>query len=161
MAWEALGHLPLPEPTLVMSPPPQFDSVVNVPVFLAIDGADWEAKSVTTGVPGVTVTVTATPVRTEWEMGTGDLVTCPGPGTPYDFARSEGDQVADCTYTYRATSIGQRNERFPVVATVVWRASWSVTGAPGGGPLGEVRWSATTSLRVVQVQTVNVYQGGR
>src|SRR5581483_4221682 len=59
LAMEALGQLPLPEPSLATSPPPQFDSVVNVPVFLAVDAADWQPKSITTGVPGVTVTVTA------------------------------------------------------------------------------------------------------
>ena len=161
LAMEALGQLPLPEPSIATSPPPQFDSVVNVPVFLAVDAADWEAKSVTTGVPGVTVTVTAQPQRTEWQVGNGDVVVCDGPGTPYDFSRLERDQVADCTYTYRRTSIGQPDERFPVTATVVWRASWSAVGAPGGGDLGEVRRSATTSLRVVQVQTVNAYEGSR
>lgn len=161
LAMEALGQLPLPEPSIATSPPPQFDSVVNVPVFLAVDAADWQPKSVTTGIPGVTVTVTAVPERTEWQMGNGDLVICDGPGTPYDFTRPEGAQVADCTYTYRVTSIGQPDERYPVAATVVWRASWSVVGAPGGGDLGEVRRSATTSLRVVQVQTVNAYDAGR
>jgi hypothetical protein len=161
LAMEALGQLPLPEPSIATSPPPQFDSVVNVPVFLAVDAADWQAKSVTTGIPGVTVTVTAVPTRTEWQVGTGEVVVCEGPGTPYDFSRPEYDQVADCTYTYRRTSIGQPNERFPVTATVVWRASWSAVGAPGGGDLGEVRRSAATSLRVVQVQTVNAYEGSR
>jgi hypothetical protein len=159
LAMEAMGELPLPEPAIATSPPPQFDSVVNVPVFLAVDSADWQPKSVTTGVTGVTVTVVAVPTRTEWQLGNGDVVVCDGPGTPYDFSRPEHDQVADCVYTYRTTSIGQPDERFPVTATVVWRASWSAVGAPGGGDLGEVRRSATTSLRVVQVQTVNVYEG--
>lgn len=156
LAIEALGYLALPEPAITTNPPSEFDSVVNLPVFLSIDGANWEPKSVTTDVPGVSVQVTAVPQRVEWDMGTGDVVVCAGPGTPYDFSRPEGDQVADCTYTYRKTSAGQPNERFPVTATVVWRASWSVVGAPGGGDLGEVRRSASTSLRVAQVQTVNV-----
>ncbi|MEW6470913.1 MAG: hypothetical protein AB1679_01465 [Actinomycetota bacterium] len=156
IAMEALGHLPLPAPTIATSPPSEFDSVVNVPVFLSVDAAEWSTRSVTTGVPGVSVEVRAEPQRVEWDMGTGDVVICEGPGTPYDFSRPEGDQVADCTYTYRRTSVGQPNERFPVTATVVWRASWSVVGAPGGGDLGEVRRSSSTALRVAQVQTLNV-----
>lgn len=156
IAMEALGYMPLPAPAITTSPPPQFDSVVNVPVFLSVDPADWEPRSVTTGVPGVSVVVRAEPQRVEWDMGTGDFVVCDGPGTPYDSSRSEADQVADCTYTYRRTSAGQPNERFPVTATLVWRASWSVVGAPGGGDLGEVRRSSSTSLRVAQVQSLNV-----
>ena len=156
IAMEALGYLALPEPTVTTNPPSEFDSVVNVPVFLSVDSADWEPKSVTTEVPGVSVLVTAVPQRVEWEMGAGDLVVCDGPGAPYDFSRQEDDQVADCTYTYRTTSAGQPNERFLLTATVVWRASWSVVGAPGGGDLGEVRRSSSTSLRVAQVQTLNV-----
>lgn len=156
IAREALDYLALPAPTIATSPPADFDSVVNVPVFLSVDSANWEPKSVTTGVPGVSVEVRAVPQRVEWDMGTGELVVCGGPGTPYDFSRPEADQVADCTYTYRRTSAGQPNERFAVTATVVWRASWTVVGAPGGGDLGEVRRSSSTSLRVAQVQTVNV-----
>lgn len=156
IATEALGYLTLPEPAIATSPPPQFDSVVNVPVYLSVDAADWRPKSVTTDVPGVSVQVTAVPQRVEWDTGTGDVVVCEGPGTPYDFSRPEADQVADCTYTYRRTSAGQPNARFPLTATVVWRASWTVVGAPGGGDLGEVRRSSSTSLRVAQVQTVNV-----
>lgn len=156
MAMEALGFLTLPEPAIATSPPSQFDSVVNVPVYLSVDAADWQPKSVTTDVPGVSVQVTAVPQRVEWDTGMGDVVVCDGPGTPYDFSRPDADQVADCTYTYRRTSAGQPNERFTLTATVVWRASWSVVGAPGGGDLGEVRRSASTSLRVAQVQTVNV-----
>jgi hypothetical protein len=156
LAMEALGYLTLPQPAIATSPPPEFDSVVNVPVYLSVDAADWQPKSVTTDVPGVSVTVTAVPQRVEWDMGTGDIVVCQGPGTPYDFSRPEGGQVADCTYTYRTTSAGRPNERFPLTATVVWRATWTVVGAPGGGDLGEVRRSSSTSLRVAQVQTVNV-----
>jgi hypothetical protein len=155
---EARRDLRLPEPSIGTSPPPQFDSVVNLPVFLTVNAADWEPKSATAGVPGVAVVVRAVPQRVEWSTGDGAIVVCSGPGTPYDFSRPENAQVADCVHRYRTTALDQPNQRFPVTATVVWKASWSVVGAPGGGDLGEIRRSATTSLRVVQVQTVNAYE---
>ena len=153
---EARRQLRLPEPEINMSPPASADSVVNVPAFLWVPADGWQAEEATAEIPGVVVTVKAEPQRVVWDMGDGGQVECQGPGEPWDPSLSEEVQPSSCRYAYRSTSIGQPDERFPVTATVYWKASWTVEGAPGGGDLGEVARSSTTSVRVAQIQTVNV-----
>jgi len=153
---EARRQLQLPEPEINMSPPDSADSVVGVPVFLWVPGDAWQPEEATAEIPGVVLTVKAEPQRVVWSMGDGGQVECRGPGEPWDPSLPEEAQPSSCRYTYRSTSIGQPGERFPVTATVYWKASWTVDGAPGGGDLGEIARSSTTSVRVAQIQTVNV-----
>lgn len=153
---EARRQLQLPEPAINMSPPATADSVVHVPVFLWVPADAWQPEEATAEIPGVTVTVKAEPQRVIWTMGDGAQVECPGPGEAWDPSLPEEAQPSSCRYTYRSTSVGQSGERFPVTATVYWKASWTVEGAPGGGDLGEIARSSTTSVRVAQIQTVNV-----
>ena len=153
---EARRQLELPEPEINMSPPASADSVVGVPVFLWVPADAWQPEEETAEIPGVAVHVRAEPQRVVWNMGDGGHVECRGPGEPWDPSLPEEAQPSSCRYNYRSTSIGQPGERFPVTATVYWKASWTVEGAPGGGDLGEVARTSTTSVRVAQIQTVNV-----
>ena len=89
------------------------------------------------------------------EFGSGDTVTCTGPGTPYDTNRPSSEQHTDCSYTYRHSSAGQPGEHYVVTATVEWAATWTVTGAPGGGNLGIVRRSSSVSIRVAEAEALN------
>lgn len=157
LAEEARRQLLLPEPEIHTSPPAGADSVVGVPVFLWVPPEAWQAEEATAEIPGVSVTVRAEPERTVWTMGDGGQVECHGPGEPWNPSLPEEAQPSSCRYTYRSTSVGQPDERFPVTATVYWKATWTVVGAPGGGDLGEIARSATTSVRVAQIQTVNVH----
>jgi hypothetical protein len=107
-------------------------------------------------VPGITVTVTAVPERVVWDMGDGTRVTCGGPGTAYNASVPDEQQSTDCSNTYRRTSARESGKSFRVRATIQWRATWTVTGAPGGGDLGVVpRSSASVPLRVGEAQAVN------
>jgi hypothetical protein len=157
LAEEARRQLQLPEPEIRTSPPAGTDSVVGVPVYLWLPPEAWQAEEATAEIPGVVVTVRAVPDRTIWDMGNGDQVVCLGPGEAWDPSLPEDAQPATCRYSYRATSAGQPGERFTVTATVYWKASWSVAGAPGGGDLGEIARSSSTTTRVAQIQTVNIY----
>jgi hypothetical protein len=157
LAEEARRQLQLAEPEIQTSPPPGTDSVVGVPVYLWVPAETWEAEEATAEIPGVAVTVRAVPDRTVWDMGDGDQVVCPGLAEPWDPDLPEEAQPSRCRYSYRTTSAGQPNERFTLTATVYWKVSWSVVGAPGGGELGEIARSATTTVRVAQIQTVNIH----
>jgi hypothetical protein len=157
LAEEARRQLVLPDPEIHTSPPTGADSVVGVPVLLWVPSEAWQAEEATAEIPGVSVTVRAVPTRTVWSMGDGGQVECGGPGEPWDPALSEEAQPSSCRYTYRSTSVGQPDERFPVTATVYWKVTWTVEGGPGGGDLGEMARSGTTSIRVAQIQTVNVH----
>ena len=157
LAEEARRQLQLPEPEIRTSPPSGTDSVVGVPVYLWVPPEAWQAEEASAEIPGVVVTVRAVPDRTVWAMGNGDQVVCPGPTQAWDPSLPEHAQPSTCRYTYRTTSAGQPGERFTVTATVYWKASWSVAGAPGGGDLGEIARSSSTATRVAQIQTVNIY----
>ena len=157
LAEEARRQLQLPQPEIRTSPPGGTDSVVGVPVYLWVPAETWEAEEATAEIPGVAVAVRAEPDRTVWDMGNGDQVLCLGLTDAWDPAVSEDAQPSRCRYSYRTTSAGQPNEQFTLTATVYWKVSWSVVGAPGGGDLGEIGRSATTAVRVAQIQTVNIH----
>ena len=145
--------LPLPQPHLS----PAGEQVVNLPTWLWIDAADWKPYSSTVDVPGVTVTVTATPTEIVWSTGDGATVDCQGPGSPFN--GSPASSAAACTHTYLRSSAGQPSESYPVSVTVVWNVSWAAVGAPGGGTLGTVDRTTSLPLRVGEIQTLNVSAG--
>lgn len=154
LAQQALGYVPVPVPGIGMNPPPDRDQFVGLPVWLWLDRGGWQPASATASAAGVTVTVTAVPERVSWDMGNGDTVTC-GPGTPYDPRRPEHQQSTDCSYTYRRSSASQPGERYQVTVTATWHATWTVSGAPGGGDLGVIRRSASSEVRVAEAQAIN------
>jgi len=39
--------------------------------------------------------------------------------------------------------------------TMTWGVTWSVVGAPGGGSLGTAQRTATSAVRVAEIQAVN------
>lgn len=153
LARVAVSRLTLPSPAVGTSP--AGDQVARVPTWLWVDRSTWGPVSATAQVPGVSVTATAVPVSAVWSMGTGDSVTCQGPGTPYVQGVSDPSITSpDCGYTYARSSAGQTRERFTVSVTVSWRVSWT-----GGGQSGTVEGLSTRAgvdLRVREVQAVIV-----
>jgi hypothetical protein len=146
IAREAVSQLRLSAPPIASNPGPGAMHLVSLPTWLWIDRSQWQPQSTTASVPGVSVTVTATPTRIEWEMGDGSTVTCNGPGTPYP---PDGDPRAaspDCGHTYTRSSAGLPGEQFPVTARVFWRIAWS-----GGGQAGSLPELQTTSSAAFQV----------
>ena len=149
VARRALRYSSLADPAIGMSPPPKRGAVVNVPLWLWVDSGAWDPTSATATVDGVTVTTTARPSRVVWNLGNGDELVCQGPGTPYDPARPEADQHSDCTYLF------QQAGTFTITATIEWHVTWTALGAAGGGDLGVVRRSASTTVAVSEIQALN------
>ncbi len=121
------SRVPLVAPTVQTSPPIGSPQLVGFPTWLWIDPAAWGTFDATATVPGLTVTVTATPKQVEWDMGDGNHVTCDGPGTPW----VEGTSAAadtDCEYTYQFTSADQPGGTYTVTATVTWAVTWDGHG---------------------------------
>lgn len=156
LAEQALREADLPLPGIATSPPADQLQVVNLPTWLAIDRSVWNPVSVSASAGTVTVTTVAKPEQVIWSVGTGDEVTCDGPGNRYDPTRPAGEQRPDCSYTYR------RPGTFPLTATVVWHVTWSAVGSPGGGDLGFARRSVTVPVHVAEIQSLNRFpqQGG-
>jgi hypothetical protein len=86
-------------------------------------------------------------------MGNGDVVTCTGPGTSW--AKGDAGPSPDCGYTYTRSSARQPGKTYKVTATVDWTATYTVTGAPGGGPLPGLQRTASRPVRVAEAQALN------
>ena len=151
IAQDAIDHMPLPTPVINFNP--TGDQLVNLPTWLWIDAAGMQVPPASATAGPVTVTVTATAVRVRWDMGTGDVVTCAGPGTPW--TQGQSGPSPDCGYTYKKSSASQPSSSYTVTATVDWTATFSVNGAPGGGPLPGLQRTASRQVRVAEAQAVN------
>lgn len=149
LAERALREADLPAVGLATSPPADQPQVVNLPTWLAVDPSAWKPVSVSATAGAVTVTTTAKPEKVVWSVGTGDEVTCNGPGNRYDPARPASEQRPDCSYTYR------RPGTFRLTAIVVWHVTWSAVGFPGGGDLGLAQRSVTVPIQATEIQTLN------
>lgn len=138
-------RLPLPQ----IGSNPAGDQLVNLPTWLYLAG-EWQPRSATASVPGISVTATASPASVTWSMGDGTSVECRGPGTDYRGSdpRAESPQ---CGHTYRRSS---GHTTFPVAATIHWRVTWS--GAGQTGTLPELTTTSTAGLRVRESQALNV-----
>jgi len=134
---------------------PSGDQVVHVESWLWVDDAIWRTHTKSVSAGGVTTTVTAAPTRVIWDLGNGDSVVCDGPGVPYDPSIPSDGQSTDCSYTYRHTSAGQPGDAYQATATIEWTVSWTVTGAPGGGPLPAMFTSSPVAVRVSEMQALN------
>lgn len=154
LALQARESLALPAPRIAMNPRADWESLVNLPTWLWVEGA-WAEQEATATAGPVSAVARARPEAVVWDMGNGERVTCPGPGVPYDPTRAPEAQDTDCSYTYPESSAGQPGDAYRVTATVVWRASWSATGAEGGGDLGTLTTSDRVAVRVAELQALN------
>ncbi|GIJ08394.1 hypothetical protein ACFFMR_29385 [Micromonospora andamanensis] len=152
LAQIARSRLSLTAPRIRTNPDTEPFVLVRVPVWLWVDPVTWQAHSATASVPGVTVTVQATPTRVRWSLGDGTKdLTCRGPGQPWT---PDTDPLAasPCGHTYTRSSATAPNNAFRLRATVTWSVTWSGPGA--GGVLDPLTTTATIRMRVGQSQTV-------
>jgi hypothetical protein len=170
---EARRHLALPGPELQLNPPVGQLQYVEMPTWAWVPRSDWIPLTASASAGGVTVTVTATPVGlglTYQTTGRGatSAVSCSGPGTPFDAGLAQAEdpgspvQAAspDCGWTWRDSSVDTTDRKYAVSGHVVYRVVWAVTGAAGGGDLGDLS-GEDTSLRVAvgEIQAVNTANG--
>lgn len=164
VALQAENSMTLPAP--IISSDPAGTSVVDLPTWLWVGPTMWHQYSVTATAGAVSATAVATPVAVTWSTGDGGTEQCGGPGRAYDPSLPSAWQATYCSHVYAHTSIGQPTPdgdpdhgRYPISATVHWAVTWTAVGAPGGGSLPSLSTSSTSSLRVIQIQSLNA-QGG-
>ena len=133
--------------------PAQPWTFVNHPTDLWLDGGPFPQQSATAEVPGVKVTVTVEPQSIRWDTGDGAVMDCgPAAGPP---TASSGTPPL-CRHTWTWPSAGEPNHAYPVTATVLWHATWTVDGAPGGGDLGVIpQRSDPMPVGVAEIQILN------
>ncbi|XKK38281.1 hypothetical protein HFP72_27490 [Nocardiopsis sp. ARC36] len=79
---ESMANFELPPPQIETSPGSDSLVLVNTPVWLWVESQDWEAEEASAEVQDWSLTVTATPTATVWNLGDGTQIRCEGPGTP-------------------------------------------------------------------------------
>lgn len=142
--------LRLPEPR--MAPAVDADHLVGLATWLWVDPDYWEPVSAHAEVPGVAVTVTATPSHLTWQMGDGATVVCDGPGTPWS-ADGPNAETSDCSHTFQYVSAHQDDGRYHGSVTMEWDVGWQATTGEGGS-LGVERRSTPFALDVTERQAV-------
>ena len=159
LARRAVNELQLPLPDVHVNP--VGEALVGLPEWFWVDASQWRGLSQRTQAGPVWARVTATPTSTSWDPGDGSpVVTCSGPGTPYDKSEPASAQSSDCTYTYTRSSASQpqtgpgANDRyFTVTVTTTWSVTW--VGAGGmSGTLPVISRSRSFPLRVAERQSV-------
>jgi hypothetical protein len=167
---EARRHLALPGPKLQLSPSADQWQYVQMPTWAWVPKDTWAPLTASAAAGGVSVTVTATPIRLDLTYQTGGKGTtatasCNGPGTPYDpqLAQTENPrspvQAAspDCGWTWQGSSVDTQDEKYAVGGHIVYHAVWAVAGAAGGGDLGNLPGDDSTfRVAVGEIQALNL-----
>ncbi|MEO6987601.1 MAG: hypothetical protein ABI239_03045, partial [Aquihabitans sp.] len=148
-------QLELELPTVATSPVRGGLQLVGVPVWFWVD--NFDATSTTAEVPGLAATLTATPVRTRFQItgpgkggpgGTSETVVCDGAGTKWEpGAGSDAWAGSDCSYAFDWAGT------FTVEAIVDWELTWSATNGQTG-TLPAVSRTSTFTINIEQAQAV-------
>ncbi|MGH9186033.1 MAG: hypothetical protein ACRD0U_09500, partial [Acidimicrobiales bacterium] len=148
------GLLPLPVLTVDMSPPLGADQLVALETWVWFPEAEWQEVALDVPALFTVLTIGATPVRAEWNMGDGGWVACPGRGVDYSpEAASVG--AAHCGYTYQRSSAREADLSFDGHVDVFWEAWFEVDGGPRVS-LGEAPPQTTPfEVRVAEAQAIN------
>jgi hypothetical protein len=147
IAEDLVGQLDPPPPDVHTNPPADGDQLVGLPTWLWV--SNWEPVSVS----GSGVTVTARPVATYWDLGTGDPIVECGRGTPYDTSVPPDAQDTDCSYTYQTTSAEEPGGTWDAAVSMVWSVAWTGPGGTGGS-FGYGATETRFPLRSMEVQAL-------
>lgn len=153
LAAQARDSIPIPSPVIGTSPSSGGGTYAQVRTWLWVDDRWWQERTATASAGGVSATVTATPVQTSWTTGDGDTFTCPGPGVVWRPGMAE--DATDCSHIYRRSSAGELDGQFAVTVTVQFDVRWT-SSLGTGGTLDGVNRSASTTLRVGEIQAIEV-----
>ncbi|MDQ2957638.1 MAG: hypothetical protein M3Y42_11810 [Actinomycetota bacterium] len=152
------SNMNLPTPTFHRSPKENNNyqgqplTYVNIPTWYWTDPADYQTKTDSLTVGGVTVTVTAAPTSLVFDPGNGDAAkNCDGPGQAWTSADGNDAAPGGCSYSYsHVSSSGPITSQL----TVNWGISWTAsTGA--NGVLAPLFSRAQSTFNVLQVQVVD------
>ncbi|MEE2038112.1 hypothetical protein Q8791_12885 [Nocardiopsis sp. CT-R113] len=163
---ESMADFELPPPRIATSPGVDSLVLVNTPLWLWVESEEWEAAEASAEVQDWSLTVTATPTSTVWNLGDGTEIRCDGPGTPFDPAQHDPESASpDCGHVYSLPSDSQAGGAYPVTVRVGWDVGWELSeGEFSGGEAGALDSVTTTSqvdLQVAESQGLVTDTGNR
>lgn len=147
LAARARSQLPLVYPEPRTSPAIALHQVPGIDTWMWVDDALWQPISATASIPGLSISATATPETMTWDMGDSTVVTCDGPGTPFDEGLPEAVQSTDCSHVY------QSRGEYTATATITWSITWTASDGDGG-QLADASRSTQFAMHVVERQAV-------
>lgn len=150
-------RLDLPRPQMSTSPQAPVKALVGLETWLWVAPAQWEPLELSASLGGTTVTVTARPIQSRWDMGEGTKA-CGGPGRVWRKGLGQ-KATTPCGYTYKRTSVREPGKKHDVSATLLYAITWTCTGdcSAGSGDLGTLDSLADTAqLEVGERQSVVV-----
>lgn len=159
---EAIDRLAPTRPLMRLAPAADQRHLTGVATWLALAPSSWHVEAMTVSAGEVAVEVVLTPLATVWSLGDGTTRRCAGPGRVYDRDQPSRAQQPSCSHTYLtvpAASLGPATSTYPLVARIVYGASYTLATPDGidRRSLGEVAGPpATAPLLVEQYQAVRV-----
>ena len=123
--------------------------IVGIPMYIALQADQWRPIQASATAGGVTVSVVATPIRLEIDVG-DEHVTCNGPG---EIVTGANWRYTTSTCKHLFINRGDAN----ISMSIVYAHTYSTTQQnPPPLPVGEIGVSATTTetLPVVEYQTI-------
>lgn len=151
LAADALASVPIATPPISTSPSADDRLYTQVRTWLWLADSWWREYTATANAGRVTASVTATPVRAEWDPGDGGGTTCRGPGV--EWRRGMPDEATYCSYIYRHSSAGEDGDAYQLAVTVWFEVSWS-SNTGDGGTLAAISRSASRQVQVGEVQAI-------
>jgi hypothetical protein len=152
---EALAGISVPKPAPGSNPPfgqPGTFGIVRIPTWFWVDPATWVPLSSSASAAGFVVTVTATPVRAEWDPGDGTApLICAGPGVAW--APGMAESATDCAHSYTSSSADQPGADYPVQVTTTWEFTWTLNGADQGA-FGTTTAATAFNFQVGEIQAI-------
>lgn len=160
LALMARNRLPFVLPEVAFSPPlesPDDFLLVQLPTWIWVENWTEESRSASAG--GVVATVTARPVRQEWDFTPNRLDPeteggCAGPGRAYDASIPPESQSTECSFTFRHSSAGEQGAAYEGHLTVFYEITWT-SNIGVGGSLGTVPRTLVVPVRVGEQQALN------
>ena len=163
LAQRALDQMALARPNVHLAPTPPDMTYVGLDTWLWMDQGQFDDLTNTVSAGSASVTVTASPVRSSWDMGDGSGTSCPGPGRRWVRGMTSAERT-NCSYAYDRVSDFESGGKFTATASLVYQVDWTCAGPclAREGSLGEVDGPASsTAIRVGERQTVVTNRGGR
>ncbi|WP_218617496.1 hypothetical protein [Cryptosporangium aurantiacum] len=154
-AEQAVSFLPLRGPEIGVAPSTDGQGLVGLPVWLwtEVTPETWGPLEQTTAVTGIAVTVRAEATSITWELGDGTVITCNGPGTPYDASYGNAESP-DCGHRYTKSSRSQADGVYTVTGTTHWNVVWQIVGTAETGVIATTAQSET-QIRIDELQVVS------
>ena len=137
---------------------------VGAPMWLWTDSGDdlqWGTHNLNAADGGLSATATVTSTSLTFNPGNGDTpVTCDTAGTPRPWnpdAPLAQHSPSGCEYTYMTTNtLGDKDSRFVVSATVTWTVTWSSSDGQYGTFTTTTTSTDNPGIHIGELRTVLV-----